>query len=166
MKMIAGVLLSLSLLLTGLPVPSQNPAWCNTESTTKEVKETGSETDVQQEEAGTIRKENVQGEEDGTSDAPEKKEQNINEKEAEKQEPPAYREEKAEEQKPRPGRQPGRLPHGSLAEDHLQAHGGSHQCQREVQRLLAEPDGKQPEGQHRADRKAERQGLHGEGREL
>lgn len=99
MKMIAGVLLSLSLLLTGLPVPSQNPAWCNTESTTKEVKETGSETDVQQEEAGTTRKENVQGEEDGTSDAPEKKEQNINEKEAEKQEPPAYREEKAEEQK-------------------------------------------------------------------
>ena len=65
MKMIAGVLLSLSLLLTGLPVPSQNPAWCNTESTTKEVKETGSETDVQQEEAGTTRKENVQGEEDG-----------------------------------------------------------------------------------------------------
>lgn len=86
MKMIAGVLLSLSLLLTGLPVPSQNLAWCNTESITKEVKETGSETDVPQEE-------------DGTSDAPEKKEQNIKEKEAEKQEPPAYREEKAEEQK-------------------------------------------------------------------
>ncbi len=81
MKLIVGVLLSLSLLLAGVPVSPQNLACTSPELVTKEAKETEQETDVQQEE-GTLRKENVQDE-----SVKEENTEICREKESEEQEP-------------------------------------------------------------------------------
>lgn len=114
MKIIASIVLSLSLLLTGIPMSLSDPAWKSLETEAAGQKESGQETDGQQEGETKGESTDVRNEKDpknenpettgnvnqqGTPDASEKMEQKIKEEEAEKQGSPVSPKKETKEQK-------------------------------------------------------------------